>query len=257
MFRRLLAALAGSTFAFGFQISVAAPAAAYNTYDWTFDHNVISYFIDVTSANAIPGWDLQHVNDAAQTWTATPTKLYYEAGGTSINNADVRVQSYSERDHYGGKGGCFYLVQPGGAGTPWYCPARSGEGYAWINLWYNNTTVPVYDQYTAGHEQGHSFGLDHSCTHPSLMQGPQTTYCPNEPYDCASETNCTSTPQQDDVNGVSALYGSLHPPGGLCGPAASVDLMASKLATAAQLADDAPDALPLNQEMTICVTYPS
>jgi len=197
----------------------SVPAQAYNVYGWSFDHNSFTYFIAATGGNAMPGWDVGHVNDAADSWTARPTtNLFLEPGGTSTTTADVQVLAYTDpSDGSGGHGGCFNLFT--GSNGSSYCYSRSGNGYAELNFNPNDsqTTTPVYDQYIAGHELGHSVGLDHSCATPSLMRGPASP-CTTEPYECASETSCTSTPQTDDDNGVIALYGAIQPPSGPGGP---------------------------------------
>ena len=198
--------------------TVASPTTAHAWTDgnhyamgYVFDHNIVTYYIDPIT---IPGWDNANIKNAAYAWTAVQSNLFYVEGGSSRTTTDVQIYGYTIDDNQSGWGGCNT--------TTTICPSRVGAGY--VKIYFDgNATIPAnghgsytnsptWDQDVAGHEQGHSFGLDHSCVVGSLMQGPNTTY--NCGYYVASctEPNCVDTPQADDRAGDIALYGRYNPP---------------------------------------------
>jgi len=189
---------------------------------YQFNHNTVTYFIDPTT---VPSWDNGNIHSSANAWTYSnsynneQSNLYYIPGGTSTSTADVAVTGYKNYDQWSGHGGCRYTW----SNAPTVCPSRSGVGYVELYFDPNHTSAvsgdpasftdtPTLDQAHAGHEQGHSFGLDHSCVNGSLMAGPNTTFnCGGYNPPCA-EPNCIDTPQPDDMDGAIQLYGAFTPP---------------------------------------------
>jgi hypothetical protein len=172
---------------------VAGRASAYTLKPWLWEYpSNLRYSI----GSSVPSWDVAHIDDAAASWSATPTPLVVVRG----SNADIGIHGYSQEDGTGGSGGCTYWSSTG------YC--IHGEGYVNIN-WGCHTTcgslssTPSYDKYIAMHELGHVFGLGHSSGY-----GPVMSY-----GSCTSETHCVTKPGTDDINGINARYG-YKPPGG-------------------------------------------
>lgn len=139
---------------------------------FTFDHNTATYFID---ANTVPGWDIANIKNAARGWTAVMSNLFYIPGGTSTSTADVQIIGTTRDPGYSGLGGC------NNVGTT--CPSRSGAASVTLYFDPNNPTsvngghanysdTPTFDTGIAGQEEGHTFGLDHSCLPNQVMQGP-------------------------------------------------------------------------------------
>jgi hypothetical protein len=219
---------------------------------YKFDHVNVTYFIDATT---VPAWDTGNINNAAEAWNDSlyngqTSKLYYVAGGTSKTTADVQITGYTNYNAWSGVSNCPTYSN----GT---CPTRQGASY--VQLYFDPAHVtndggiasysdtPTRDQGIAGHEEGHSVGLDHSCVVGALMQGPNTTF------------NCNTygsayLPQPDDADGLIQLYGQWQPPPPpACPPFASIICYAyqpappnTKEQVLQWLKSLPPDQIPLN-----------
>jgi hypothetical protein len=221
---------------------------------YKFDHINVTYFIDPTT---VPSWDVGHVNDAAQAWNDSlynghTSKLYYVPGGTSTTTADVQITGTTVDKGWSGQENC-----------PTYsngiCPTRQGASYIQLYFDPNNPTLPqggghasysdtpTSDQGIAGHEEGHSVGLDHSCVAGALMQGP------NPNFGCTGYGSAY-LPQPDDADGLIQLYGQWQPPPPpACPPFASLICYAyrpappnTKEQVLTWLESLPPDQIPLN-----------
>ena len=254
--RRALAALvAGAATVIGALAAGPGPTPALAWTDgnryamgFVFDHDTITYFIDPST---VPAWDDDNINNAADAWTAVDSKMYYLPGGTSTSTADVQIMGVTKDSGWSGVGGCNTTTS--------VCPSRSGSGYVKLYFDPDHTTAvngghasysdtPTLDQGNAGHEQGHTFGLAHSCVVGSLMQGPNSQFsCGSYPTGCA-EPDCTDTPQADDAAGDIALYGQIQPPVTTnCTSVAASAIGVQKLALAQWIEQAyAPSQIPLN-----------
>jgi hypothetical protein len=249
------AGILGALGALGSTVASPTPAHAWtdgNHYamGFVFDHNIVTYFVDPIT---VPSWDDANIRNAAYAWTAVNSNLFYVTGGSSRTTTDVQIYGFTYYDGGSGWGGCTTSTT--------ICPARVGAGY--VRLYFDGNTkvppsggqanyadTPTWDQSVAGHEQGHSFGLDHSCVVGSLMQGPNSKFaCGSYPPPCP-EPNCVDTPQADDRAGDIYLYGQYSPPppppcqSVLCRINQSAP--ANKLDVVRQLLSYPPTQIPLN-----------
>ncbi|MCL6561990.1 MAG: matrixin family metalloprotease [Firmicutes bacterium] len=89
----------------------------------------------------------------------------------------------------------------GGPGGPAAARGRQGRPFGRqaidLNTYYTAGYSTTHVEAISGHELGHALGLAHNPTCPVLMN-------PDDAY-----TTCDIyTPQQDDINGVNAIYGA-------------------------------------------------
>jgi hypothetical protein len=166
-------------------------------------------------------WMEDAMTNGIQAWNSTPTPVRIQG---EFYQDTTQIEFYTEsadstNDGHS-SGGCQALNN--NSQCVWALVTLVENCY-----WYTSNTqhcgmqpgTPTYDQETTAHELGHALGLAHSCTRNALMSGPNSQ-CSNggAPYSCYGESDCISTPQQDDINGINAMYGgnSYQSGGGGC-----------------------------------------
>lgn len=115
-------------------------------------------------------------NISATDWTSATNRVEYRYSLAADNTFNMYYRPATPEAGY----------------TLWYC---SGSAMIKIDVWINDAhdpgTLNLRRNYV-GHELGHGIGLGHSTVYPSLMG-------PNDP-------NIHYLPQQDDINGVYAIF---------------------------------------------------
>lgn len=182
-------------------------ASAYNLEGWQeyWPNLTYGYMQDcqnLASGNQVPSWYRSYVTHAANNWNSSPTPVRLDATAQCGSNMFIQIDGYTANDGYGGHTYCSQEYQILNGTTP-VPPAWCLGVVIQLNTGPTGaqTNTPAYDVYLPGHEFGHAVGLGHSGVAGALMAGP-----PYTSYSCPSATNCTTIPQQDDVNGANHMY---------------------------------------------------
>lgn len=126
--------------------------------------------------------------DSTNDWTATPTKVIMFQASASSNPDITGIDG-----NYGASG---WIGQ-----TSYGCWPILGNFYVPVqiqmNTYYTGGYTVDHIRANTGHELGHALGLGHSNMCPAIMN-PVDTYITCGIY----------LPQQDDINGVNAIYGA-------------------------------------------------
>lgn len=203
----LLVGVAGLAGLGGTMVMNATPVSAYMTMCCQFERSEApqlvaaiwpQHWFDTSS------WFENAVIDGINAWNSSPTAVDVSVEFTQDSNAQVMYWTDTNSNDVS-QGGCAATRSDN---TCVFGVMQLEEGCNSQGCWMQSGT-PNYDMQTVAHEEGHVLGLDHSCTAGALMAGPNGN-CSNggAPYSCTSESNCVNTPQQDDINGMVALYGS-------------------------------------------------
>lgn len=132
--------------------------------------------------------DVSVMQNAASEWANTPTPVAYNWTSYS-SSADIKVSSaynssvsWDGITTYNSSGGHFV----------------AGSVVVQLNDYWFWTIPYTYDEEisVAAHELGHTLGLNHSSIASALMYYSTSRYTQYGTY----------TPQQDDINGVNAMY---------------------------------------------------
>jgi hypothetical protein len=125
------------------------------------------------------------LNYAAQSWNSAGTKIYFSV--TYDTSSEIAATSYN----YG---------NTGWDGATTLYPSSSAVPYTSASVYFNEYYVAGYGsqkrQSVMGHELGHSVGLGEALG--AVLMNPTT----QGRYDWFH----VYTPQQDDINGVKAIY---------------------------------------------------
>ncbi|MGB8955533.1 MAG: matrixin family metalloprotease [Tumebacillaceae bacterium] len=172
-----LAKLVSSVIAFAI---VTAPFAAhaYTLYPyWWQNGGAVSYKwgSNLTATGTIIRSGFEN---AIFDWNGTPTRVAFTYNSSSPNTLDSVNQP--ESSDYG----WCYVYYNGTAITSFVAQVNSGA---------SNITINNVARSAAGHELGHSLGLDHTNVYYSLMN-------PNR------SRSSIYTPQTDDINGLNQRY---------------------------------------------------
>ena len=185
----------------------AARAFKYAPFRWERPGD-LGYFVERSTASAVPAWLAPYVEQAAQAWNGTPTPIY--AYKTARGKQQIYINAYSYPDGLAGWGVChrwdgrgFCYRGQGQVALNYGCHQAS-DGTWMCGVLQNE---PRFDRYVAMHEFGHTFGLDHSRVAGAVMNTAS----------CRSETHCPSAPTTDDINGINGRYGrQASAPGSTC-----------------------------------------
>jgi len=192
----------------------SAPALAYNTECCPW-RNPTNIYVGVYG-QGVPPYLMDAIGQALGGWNGTSMGFVWE--DRSDYNAQVIVVPYWQNASslnggkpWSGLGGCKTLDSSG----RWCVHGEvdlnldNSTSASWLMLDQDDAIRPM-QVYSIEHEIGHVIGLDHSCKNVQIMTGPASP-CPNNGYyiDHCGQYNqpaCPTIPQNDDVQGVNALY---------------------------------------------------
>ncbi len=164
----------------GVNIATAAPAAAYYREGCRWHGYVVTYYIHAPALAYATS-----INSAAYSWSVTPTNIFVNRVYTNTYNVLVSAYNYGQN----GLDGITYYTCSGGYFT--------GVPETVLNTNYTNGYSNTGRQQVQAHEFGHTLGLAHN---------PNNCYTVMYPTSDRYFTCGIYTPQQDDINGINAIY---------------------------------------------------
>jgi hypothetical protein len=164
----------------GVNLATATPAAAYSLEGCRWHGYLIDYYI---YAPALPYATV--ITNAGNSWTQTPTKIFMVRVTTNTYNVLVDIYNFGNT---GFDGITYYTCSAG---------YFSGHVETALNTYYTADYSSTGRQQVQAHEFGHSLGLGHNNSNCYTLMYPSSSRY----FTCG-----IYTPQQDDINGINAIY---------------------------------------------------